>query len=206
MSEWFEYLSIGLIVLLGAMSPGPDFIVVTKNSLQGSRRLGILTAFGVSIALTIHVLYSSLGLAFLLHESKVAHFVVKMTGAVYLCYLGIQMIRQRNTSMSQENSTLPVQLNPGRAFTSGFLTNLLNPKASLFIVGLFTQVVQPGTSTMGITIIGLEIVLIHFVWFSLLSGILTHEKIHAQFNKIQSHLHIAMGVLLIGFAFKLALS
>lgn len=204
--SWFEYLSIGLIILLGAMSPGPDFIIVTKNSLQGSRYLGILTSVGVCAALTIHVLYSSLGLAFLLHESKVAYFVVKIAGAVYLCYLGIQMIRQRNTVVSHENSTPSVQLTPGRAFTAGFLTNLLNPKASLFIMGLFTQIVQPGTSSGAITIIGLEIVLIHIVWFSLLSTILTHEKIYVHFNKFQSHLNLGMGVLLIGFAFKLAVS
>lgn len=202
----FEYFSIGLIILLGAMSPGPDFIIVTKNSLQGSRYLGILTSLGVCVALSIHVLYSSLGLAFLLHESKVAYLIVKMSGAAYLCYLGIQMIRQRNTPVSQENSKPSVQLTPGRAFASGFLTNLLNPKASLFIIGLFTQVVQPGTSSVGITVIGLEIVLITVVWFSLLSTILTHEKIRGQFNKFQSHLNLVMGVLLIGFAFKLALS
>ncbi|HUD01949.1 MAG TPA: LysE family transporter [Rhabdochlamydiaceae bacterium] len=205
--EVFEYLTLGLIVLLGAMSPGPDFVMVTKNSLAGSRQLGILTGLGVACALLVHIAYTSLGLAVIIHESKVLYWIVKIVGAAYLTYLGFQMIRNRKAAPSSEKKEHEHQkLTTKKAFIAGFFCNLLNPKASLFIMGLFTQVVQPGTSFANLALVALEIVLITFLWFALLSYILTHEAISHKFRAFQSHLNLVMGVLLIGFAFRILFS
>lgn len=204
---FIEYATLGLIVLLGAMSPGPDFVIVTRNSLLGSRKLGILTGLGVSIALMIHILYTVLGLAFVIHESKVVYWIIKVIGAAYLAYIGLQLIRSRRTSATptQMEQNSPA-LTPKKALISGFLCNLLNIKASLFIMGLFTQVVEPSSSAKSLVFIAIEIFLITFCWFAFLSYILTKEAISEKFRRFQSHLNIAMGVLLIGFAFKILFS
>jgi len=205
--EVFEYLTLGLIVLLGAMSPGPDFVIVTKNSLAGSRRLGILTGLGVACALLVHITYTSLGLAVIIHESKVLYLIVKIVGAVYLTYLGIQMIRHRKATPSSEKKEHGHQkLTTKKAFFSGLLCNLLNPKASLFIMGLFTQVIEPNTSLRTLVLISFEIMVITFIWFAFLSYILTHEAFSQKFRAFQSHLNLIMGILLIGFAFRILFS
>jgi threonine/homoserine/homoserine lactone efflux protein len=192
-------------VLLGAMSPGPDFIVVTKNTLKGSRRLGIFTGLGVACALLVHILYASLGLAVIIHSSKIWYFIFKFTGSTYLAYLGVRLILEKKFPLEHKQETKR-GLTDKTAFMSGFLCNLLNIKASLFIVGLFTQIVAPNISILNLAVIAFEITSITFLWFALLSVILTHEKINHLYMRIQRHINISMGVLLIGFSFKMVFS
>jgi RhtB (resistance to homoserine/threonine) family protein len=203
----FEYLTLGLIVLLGAMSPGPDFVIVTKNSLSGSRRLGILTGLGIAFALLVHISYTSLGLAVIIHKSKALYLTIKIVGAAYLIYLGLQMIRGRKRASSSAKKEYNHRiLTDKKAFVGGFLCNLLNPKASLFIMGLFTQVIQPNTSLGALLLVALEIMLITFFWFAFLSYILTHKAFSHKFHAYQSYLNLIMGILLIGFAFRILFS
>ncbi len=204
MFNLFEFFSLGLIVLLGAISPGPDFVLVTKNSLIGSRRMGILTGLGVALALLIHVLYSSLGLAVIIQQSKIVYTIIKYAGAAYLFYLGSQLIWKQKVRASEvKTENMGQEISAKQAFVSGFLCNILNPKAGLFVMGLFTQIVQPTISVAHLSLIASEIVLITFSWFALLSFILTHPSFNHRFKRIQPHLTLVMGILLIGFAFKL---
>ena len=91
-------LTIGLISLLGAMSPGPDFAIVTKNCLTGTFRTGVLTALGVSFALLVHVTYCLFGIALLIAETPALFLGLKYLGAAYLLYLGIRMLIEKRTS------------------------------------------------------------------------------------------------------------
>jgi RhtB (resistance to homoserine/threonine) family protein len=201
-NTFFEYITLGFIVLLGAMSPGPDFVLVTKNSLSGSRRLGMITGLGVAAALLVHITYASLGMAFVLHESKLFYYIVRSLGSSYLCYLGVRMIMGRKKTF-QEAQQPTGKLTEKKAFISGFLCNLLNVKASLFIIGIFTQIVGPHITLPTLILTATEIVSITFLWFALLSVILTHEAIKAFFLRYQPHINGTLGVLLIGFAFKM---
>jgi threonine/homoserine/homoserine lactone efflux protein len=199
MTHLIQFLYLGMIILLGAMIPGPDCILVTKNTLAGSRRLGVITGFGIALALVVHITYISIGLAYIDHESKTAFLIIKIIGSFYLSYLGIKLIREGKTTepVVAEEAKL---LTPQKAFMSGFLCNILNPKASLFIFGLLTQMVKPATLILTLVLIAVEIVLITIGWFSLLSCMLTHKKISEFFNRRQSYLNIVLGTLLIGFA------
>lgn len=199
MTHLIQYLYLGMIILLGAMIPGPDCILVTKNTLAGSRRLGVVTGFGIALALVVHITYISIGLAFVDHESKTAFFIIKVIGSFYLTYLGIKLIREGKAS-DPAAAEEAKQLTPQKAFMSGFLCNILNPKASLFIFGLLTQMVKPTTLILTLVLMAAEIVLITIGWFSLLSCILTHKRISGFFNRRQFSLNIVLGTLLIGFA------
>lgn len=156
------------INFLGAMSPGPDFAIVTRYGMSGSRRAAMLATLGISTALMIHVLYCLLGVAVFLKSSPLLFFALQVTGACYLGYLGIRML------MSKNNISLANPQSLGKkAFWAGFLTNLLNPKATIFILSLFVQFVTPSTSLPLKIGYGIIVPVSTMMWFCFLSYLLT---------------------------------
>jgi RhtB (resistance to homoserine/threonine) family protein len=202
-----QFLSIGILLLLTAMLPGPDFAIVTKNTLVYSRRAGIFTSLGISCACMVHVTYCMLGLAIVISESVWLFNIIKYIGAVYLIYLGItsfitkQLERSPGSSHpSPQKSALP----DIRAFRQGFLTNLLNPKATLFFLALFTVIIKPGTiGAWGIGI-AIEMFIIILGWFCCLTLILSHPRVLRTLNKIEHYIAKVLGVFLVGFGVVLA--
>lgn len=198
-------LTIGIIALLAAMSPGPDFIVVVKNSLN-SRRIGLMTAFGVGLGILVHVTYSLLGIGLIISQSILLFSIIKYIGAAYLLYLGIQLIRtKRNPPKEIRVTENREKISSLRALKEGFITNALNPKATLFFLGIFTQVIGPKTPLVIQGMYGLEIAIIVEVWFSILVFFLTTTPMRTRFSQIQYYLSKAMGAMLIAFGIKLAL-
>ena len=82
-------LTLGILNLLAAMSPGPDFAVVTKNTLLHDRKSGVLTALGIAVAVMIHVTYCLLGLAVIIMHVRWLFDVISIVGGLYLAYLGV---------------------------------------------------------------------------------------------------------------------
>lgn len=201
--ELSSVTTIALISLLGAMSPGPDFAIVTKNCLSGSFRTGFLTSLGVASALLIHVTYCVLGVALLISESPLFFHLLKYLGALYLFYLGIMLLREKMSSPEGEKSKLK---STHRAFVSGFLTNILNPKATLFILSLFTQFINPEMPLLDKAILGLTIAVIGFIWFVFLSYFLTHRLLQKHIKRFQFIITKTMGVALCLLAIYVAVS
>ena len=187
----FEVLSIGLISLLGAMSPGPDFAIVTRHALTGSRKAAILTSLGIAAALLVHVTYCSLGVAIVLTESPLLFRLIQIAGSIYLGYLGIKLL------IDSKGSTPPKPPHLKKAFFSGFLTNLLNPKATLFILSIYTQFVNVETPIHMQIIYGLVIAGAGLLWFCALSLFITHRRFLSSFARFQKVLMKAMGIVLL---------
>ena len=141
-----ELVSVVTITLLAVISPGADFAMVSRNSMFLSRRAGMLTALGISLGVLVHVTYSMLGIGLLISQSILLFNLVKFAGAAYLIWLGISMLRSRKADPQQAVSA--AQLSDWQALRIGFLTNALNPKTTLFVVALFTQVISPDTATL----------------------------------------------------------
>src|SRR3954463_9342933 len=93
MTLLLSFITFGAIALLAAISPGPDFLVVTKNSINHSRRIGIMTALGVGSAILVHVAYTIVGVGLIISQSILLFSAIKLLGAMYLCYLGVTMLR-----------------------------------------------------------------------------------------------------------------
>src|SRR5215468_9789224 len=91
--DFLPFLAISVLLIV---MPGPDTAVVTKNALLGGRRSGVCCALGVSLGLTVWTVAAALGIAALLQASAVAFLVLKLAGAVYLVWIGIQMLRTRD--------------------------------------------------------------------------------------------------------------
>jgi RhtB (resistance to homoserine/threonine) family protein len=189
----FELLAFIGINLLGAISPGPDFAIVTHYGMKGSRRAALLASLGITAALLIHVMYCVLGVAWFLQSSPILFRSLQLLGAAYLGYLGFRII----SSSKAKPDPSKVENLSRNAFKTGFFTNLLNPKATLFLLSLFTQFIGPETSVSMKIAFGISIPVVSIAWFSFLSFCITHPAFLPYFQRYQRKFSIAMGSLLI---------
>ena len=163
-----ELLAVATITTLAVISPGADFAMVTRNSMIASRRTGLLTAVGISLGVLVHVAYSMLGIGLLISKSILLFNIIKFAGAAYLVFLGITMLMAKKQS-PETDSNQSKAIAGVTALKIGFLTNVLNPKTTLFVVALFTQVINPETP-VGIQLAyGAFISVAHLVWFVLVA-------------------------------------
>jgi RhtB (resistance to homoserine/threonine) family protein len=204
-----EYLAIfgtiAVISLLAAMSPGPDFIVVTKNSMGGSRSIGLYTAVGVGLGIMSHVTYSLIGIGLIISQSIILFSIIKYLGAIYLFYLAYQLLKAKRSGSDSDDEQFPrsITITKWQALKEGFLTNSLNPKATLFFLSIFTQVIDPTTPLFIQGLLGLEVAVIVGVWFCTLALIITHKTIAKGFHKIHYYLMKLMGGALVLLGIKL---
>ena len=197
-----QFFSVGLIALLGAMSPGPDFAVVTKNTLLHSKKSGLFTTLGVGAALIIHMIYCVFGLAVIIANSIILFSLIKFAGAFYLIYLGLSSLFSKQTKQLFTNKAPNIEktnLLNVTAFRQGFLCNLLNPKATLFFLSLFTVLIRPGTSLISLIIYAVEIVVLSMLWFCSLTMILSHPRVKRLLDKTETLIVKMLGLFLIGF-------
>ena len=124
-------------------TPGQDMILVMSRSITQGSVAGVVTAAGVSVGLVGHTLLATLGLGALLQASETLFLVLKLVGAAYLVYLGVQLLRAGGRELAL-SSAAPVSLT--RLFLSGAASNISNPKIAVFYFAFMPQFVQPGAS------------------------------------------------------------
>jgi threonine/homoserine/homoserine lactone efflux protein len=131
------FLFLAAAVLL-AITPGPGIFYVLARTLAGGRREGIHSTLGTFVGGLFHVCAAALGISAILAASAVAFHTVKYAGAVYLVWLGVRMIRSRNSEMPVETSA-----STQGAFRQGIFTEVLNPKTALFFLSFIPQFIAP---------------------------------------------------------------
>ncbi len=199
-----ELIAVITITLLAVMSPGPDFAMVTRNSLLLSRRAGVLTSLGIGLGVLVHVTYTLVGVGLLILQSLWLFNAIKLAGAAYLVCLGVKMLR--SSPAGELNGTQAVPMSDLAALRTGFLTNALNPKTTVFIVSLFLQVVRPDTP-MGVQIgYGLFISMAHIAWFALLALCFSSGSMRDRLLGVRHWIDRAFGGLLIVFGALLGLA
>ncbi|MGV8920648.1 MAG: LysE family translocator [Pseudomonas sp.] len=202
---WTEFLTVALIHLLAVASPGPDFAVVVRESVTHGRKAGTYTAMGVGTAIFLHVGYSLLGIGLIVSQSIVLFNALKWAAAAYLLYIGFKAIRAKPASANDAPVNVSVGERTARgAFTSGFVTNGLNPKATLFFLSLFTVVINPQTPLLVQAGYGVYLALATGVWFCLVARLFSQERVRASFARMGHWFDRAMGAVLIALGVKLA--
>jgi threonine/homoserine/homoserine lactone efflux protein len=135
--------------VLLAIAPGPGMLYVLARSLAGGKREGILSALGTFLGGMVHVLAAALGVSIILAESAVAFATVKYVGAAYLCFLGVQMIRDARREKANPEDAIQQDdkrdAQPARnPLWQGVATEVLNPKTALFFLSFIPQFVNRG--------------------------------------------------------------
>ena len=183
MNDLYLIITISGIHLLALISPGPDFIIVLKNSIQNSRRIGIFTSIGISLGIIVHLFYCITGLALILSTNEYILNLFKFLCSGYLIYIGIKSFQtinltQKFTKKSDRKTSIY------KAIRMGFLTNILNPKVSLFFLSLFSLVIIPNELPTYILIVLIIIITLStFIWFSLIAIFLTQKSINIFLSK-----------------------
>lgn len=204
---WPEFLTVALIHLLAVASPGPDFAVVVRESVAHGRKAGTYTAMGVGTAIFLHVGYSLLGIGLIVSQSIVLFNALKWAAAAYLLYIGIKALRAKPASAGDAPLNVVAGERTARgAFTSGFITNGLNPKATLFFLSLFTVVINPHTPMWVQAGYGVYLAVATGLWFCLVARLFSQERVRAGFARMGHWFDRAMGGVLVALGVKLALT
>lgn len=200
---------LGLFVVTGLllnMIPGPDTLYILGRAVAQGRRAGVLSALGISAGCFVHTLAAALGLSAILVTSAKAFMVVKLCGAVYLIYLGLQMLfHSSRKEGSGEPDLTPVR---GRTvFAQAVLTNVLNPKVAVFFVAFLPQFVSNTTQQTFLPFLFLGLVFIvngtiYCMLLVLFASTLTRRFKASQRTAI--FLKRATGGLFVGLGLKLA--
>ncbi|MCY1393374.1 Threonine efflux protein [compost metagenome] len=202
---WTEFLTVALIHLLAVASPGPDFAVVVRESVTHGRRAGTWTAFGVGTAIFLHVGYSLLGIGLIVSQSIVLFNALKWLAAAYLIYIGIKALRAGPAAPAAADVAVdPVERTPRGAFVAGFMTNGLNPKATLFFLSLFTVVINPHTPLAIQAGYGVYLAVATGLWFCLVAMLFSQQRVRAGFARMGHWFDRTMGAVLVALGIKIA--
>jgi RhtB (resistance to homoserine/threonine) family protein len=193
------FLAISILLIL---IPGPDTAVVTKNALLGGRRGGALSAAGVALGLAIWTPAAALGIAALLRASSVAFLALKLAGAVYLVWMGVQMLRARDLAALQAGGTASGR----RALRQGLLSDLGNPKIAVFFTSFLPQFVSPDASPfVSLLALGTIFCVLTLLWLVAYGALVGHGAAFLRRRSVRRALDRFTGVVLIAFGIRLAL-
>lgn len=187
-----------LIVLL----PGPDTLVVVRSILRGGRHQGILTALGNLCGLSLWVAAAALGLAAMLEASEVGYAALRIAGACYLVFLGVQAWRSRGRVDQPVDGHGGVL---GTGFRAGILTNLFNPKVGVFFVTFLPGFVPSGASVLWTTLLfGAIFIVLTALYWVLLLGLAGRVTAWMNTPTIRRRLDTATATVLVAFGLRLA--
>jgi RhtB (resistance to homoserine/threonine) family protein len=204
-----EFLALFGVFVLAAIAPGADFASVVRESISFGRRAGIFCAIGVGSAIMVHVAYTVTGVGLIIAQSVVIFTIVKWCGAAYLAYLGIRSLMAGRSAPSSEAETYAAPVAQERAaaksYTVGFLTNLLNPKATLFFVSLFATIISRETPIATQFAYGAALSVFLALWFSVVAVFFTTRSMRAAFERMGHWINRVTGLVFIALGVRIAL-
>ncbi|EMA4770161.1 LysE family transporter [Cronobacter sakazakii] len=199
-------LFVATIAALGMLSPGPDFFLVIKNAARYPRSAAMMTTAGVIAGVVTHMTYCVAGIAVVITTTPWLFGALKYVGAAYLVWLGVNALLARGTTslaldgVAQESTSLK------KAFIQGYLCNLLNPKATLFFLAMFTQVLNVNSGLMEKLWYAGIIVALTLVWWPLLVLLIQSQPVRRGLTKAQKVIDKLLGGMLLALGIKVALS
>lgn len=208
MSQVLQLLPLFAAWFLALLSPGPDFVVTVRYSTTRSRRDGALVGLGVTSAIAIWAGTSMFGLVALLSQVSWLYDSVRIAGALYLAYLGIQALlaARRGTAQepAQEPSEAPLQRSPWKVWRVGFLTNIGNPKAAVFFGSLFSALL-PAHPALWLQGIALSVMLVMAIgWFTAVAFLFSLAPVTRVYRRTKRAVDAITGCIFVALAGRLA--
>tara|TARA_A100000171_G_scaffold38578_1_gene37969 strand:+ start:63 stop:686 length:624 start_codon:yes stop_codon:yes gene_type:complete len=197
--------------LLNLVSPGAGFAVIVRNSAVGSCRIGLLTGLGIVASSFLHKSYTFLGFGLLISQNEMLFTFVKYAGCIHLAYLGLKCLWEGLGKKEElPRCTLPV---PGRGatpslkgyqgFRMGFLTDLLNPQASLCFMSLVAATVSPATPLKVQLFYGFILLGTSVIWYSCVALFFSSSKLQKYFLSLRRIFESMMGGSMLYLSFRL---
>jgi RhtB (resistance to homoserine/threonine) family protein len=205
-------VGVHLLVFIGVAAiviviPGPDTAVVTKNVLVHGRRTALGTSLGVSAGLSVWTLAAAVGIASVVRASEVAFTVLKLIGALYLVWLGVQALRAASTAGGVETASHGARPAMGAlgGFRQGLFSDLANPKIGIFFTSLLPQFVDPGRPVLlPFLALGAVFVLMTVLWLCAYCLVAARAAETLQRPRVRATLDRFTGIVLIAIGLRLA--
>ncbi|MGL4735775.1 MAG: LysE family translocator [Enterovibrio sp.] len=201
MSEISILVTLVGVHLIGLMSPGPDVALVMQSASRYGRKTGVLIAAGLTCGIFLHLAFTLSGISLLIQKQPLIFAVLQLIGGSYLFYLGIGALKA-----TIANWKLPPQLatNAGaqleskrQAFSKGFMTNILNPKAFVFFISLLSSFIPVGMSVLGKVSVVALIGGVSFLWFASLAWLLTTSAMQKRLVGLTRYIDATCGVVFV---------
>lgn len=188
------FLTIGVIHLVALASPGPDFALILRTSQHRPTALG--AALGIAFAILLHATLSLTGISLLIAEHHWLFMAVKMVGALYLGWLGwVALMAAWQGTSEQAFKAGGERIGWRKGIQSGLATNLLNPKALLFFMGLLAAMVTPQVDGLTRALLVIELFLLSLIWFGMLAWSLSTVRAQRLLSQVQRPLNLVTGLL-----------
>ncbi|CAG9428058.1 LysE family translocator [Providencia alcalifaciens] len=199
-------IMVATIAALGMISPGPDFFLIIKNAARYQRSAAMMTALGIIVAIALHMSYCVAGLAVLITTTPWLFNILKYAGAAYLIWIGIKSLMPQKASKMDLTASQHEHVTFKKAFMQGFLCNVLNPKATLFFLAIFTQVLNVDSTFseklwFAFIIWGLAV-----IYWPILVCLIQSAPVRKGLAKVQKYVDKVLGVVLVAFGIRVALS
>ena len=197
-----EFFTIAIMHLFAVMSPGPDFALILRQSFHFGRKSSLITSLGIGVGIIIHIIYCITGLGVIIERFPNIFNMIKVCGGIYLIYLGFNSINSKIDIRTESIETIN-PLSYKNSFLIGFITNILNPKATLFFLSLYTFIIAEQPNYLIQCFYGIWMSLITTLWFCLISILLTNKYILNKMNKFFNIIQYGTSLLLIFIGLKL---
>lgn len=207
MDFWHGFWIITGIHILAAISPGPDFIFVFQQTLSRGQAAGLLCALGMGLGFGVHILYSVLGLAVVIANAAWLLTLIKIIGGAYLIYLGYHGLRAK--AKNEVLEIVKTEVAPEswlKTLWKGFICNVLNPKAPVYLVSVFTVVLSPDMPLWQLSIYGAWMMFLLFAWFATIAFLLSIPSVNRQFQKAGHWIDRVLGFVMVGLGIKVIAS
>jgi len=205
--ELLHVLAFAGVTALLVMSPGPNGVLIAKTVPTSGRAAGFANVAGFVAAFYVHGALSIFGISIILVRSAEAFFVVKMLGAAYLCWIGFKALREAWRGVAKVVEVAPARRRRhlAKAFAEGFVTNVFNPKVSMFYLAAFPQFIPLGEGAVASAFLLVCVhALINAVWFTAMILLFARLTQAARSGRFQRWLKAVTGVVFVAFGARLA--
>ncbi|MDQ1829929.1 LysE family translocator [Massilia scottii] len=194
MNELTLIAGIAAALGLGAMSPGPSFIMVARTAVTASRTDGIAASVGMGIGGVLFAAIALLGLHVVLTNVPWLYMVLKAAGGAYLIYLGYRIWRGAAQPLALGQNDAPRQRRQlGKSFSLGLVTQLSNPKTAIVYAGVFTAFLPPSFSLTLALVLALVVFVIEAGWYVVVAIALSSQHPRAWYLRYKAWIDRAAG-------------
>ncbi|MXR69358.1 LysE family transporter [Shewanella sp. JBTF-M18] len=195
-------LSLAIIHTVALASPGPDFALVVRLAAQEERNTAVAAALGLAVAITLHTLLSLTGVSLIIKGSPGLFMAVQLIGASYLGWMGIGAIRAaiahwRDVQHLSTEKVAERGIGAAQGFMQGISTNLLNPKALVFFITLFSTLITPDVTQSTKVAATAMMFALSLGWFSLIALVLSHPRMQLKMKRATPSINLLTGLLFI---------
>lgn len=195
-------MTLAIIHSVALASPGPDFALVVKMASQESRKTAIASAAGISVAILGHTILSLTGISLVIKSAEGLFFFVQLAGASYLAWMGINAVKSalhhwQDKPSAQTLLNQNITMTTYQGFLQGLYTNLLNPKAMVFFITLFSTMITPDVGLVTKVLAAIMLLVLSLVWFVFIALVLSKPNIQQRVQKAAPMINLFTGVLFI---------